>query len=120
MRAQRLDEAGSHTRAPSFERNRPFSFQAFGALKAPFPSGASFERNRVFSFQACRALKETGPLLSKLTAARAVRVLGVSGPTARHVIALLQEEGVLGEMTGRSWGRIYLARPILQAIEARA
>lgn len=55
-----------------------------------------------------------------ITAARAVRVLGVSGPTARHAIALLQEEGVLGEMTGRSWGRIYLARPILQAIEARA
>lgn len=55
-----------------------------------------------------------------ITAARAARVLGVSGPTARHAIALLQEEGVLGEMTGRSWGRIYLARPILQAIEARA
>jgi hypothetical protein len=55
-----------------------------------------------------------------ITAARAVRVLGVSGPTARHAIALLQAEGVLGEMTGRSWGRIYLARPILQAIEARA
>jgi cell filamentation protein, protein adenylyltransferase len=55
-----------------------------------------------------------------ITAARAVRVLGVSGPTARHVIALLQEEGVLGEMTGRSWGRIYLARPILQVLEARA
>jgi Fic family protein len=55
-----------------------------------------------------------------ITAARAVRVLGVSGPTARQVIALLQEEGVLGETTGRSWGRIYLARPILQALEARA
>ena len=54
-----------------------------------------------------------------ITAARAVRVLGVSGPTARHAIALLQAEGVLGETTGRSWGRIYLARPILQAIEAR-
>ena len=55
-----------------------------------------------------------------VTAARAVRVLGVSGPTARHAIGLLQEEGVLGEMTGRSWGRVYLARPILEAIEARA
>ena len=28
-----------------------------------------------------------------ITAARAVRVLGVSGPTARHATALLQEEG---------------------------
>lgn len=55
-----------------------------------------------------------------VTTSRAVRVLGVSAPTARHAISLLQAEGVLGEMTGRSWGRIYLARPILQAIEARA
>jgi Fic family protein len=55
-----------------------------------------------------------------LTAARAVRVLGVSDPTARQAITLLQEQGLLGEMTGRSWGRIYLARPILEAIEDRA
>lgn len=52
-----------------------------------------------------------------LTAARATRVLGVSGPTARQAIAILREEGLLDEMTGRSWGRVYLARPILEAIE---
>ena len=52
-----------------------------------------------------------------LTAARAARVLGVSGPTARQAIAVLREEGLLAEMTGRSWGRVYLARPILEAIE---
>jgi len=55
-----------------------------------------------------------------LTATRAVRVLGVSDPTARQAIALLQGEGLLGEVTGRSWGRIYLARPILEAIEESA
>ena len=55
-----------------------------------------------------------------LTTARAVRVLGVSAPTARQAIALLLEEGMIAETTGRSWGRIYLARPILQAIEGRA
>jgi Fic family protein len=55
-----------------------------------------------------------------LTATRAVRILGVSDPTARQVIALLQGEGLLGEVTGRSWGRIYLARPILEAIEEGA
>ncbi len=55
-----------------------------------------------------------------LTASRAARVLEVTAPTARQAIALLQAEGVLGEVTGRSWGRIYLARPILQAIEDRA
>jgi hypothetical protein len=32
-------------------------------------------------------------------------------------MALLRDEDLLSEVTGRSWGRIYLARPILQAIE---
>ena len=52
-----------------------------------------------------------------LTAARAARILGVTEPTARQAIKLLREEGLLTEMTGRSWGRIYLARPILEVIE---
>jgi Fic family protein len=54
-----------------------------------------------------------------LTAGRAARVLGVTDPTARQAIARLQAEGLLEEVTGRSWGRIYLARPILEAIEDR-
>lgn len=54
-----------------------------------------------------------------LTAARAARVLGVTDPTARLAISRLQTEGLLEEVTGRSWGRIYLARPILEAIEDR-
>ena len=52
-----------------------------------------------------------------LTAARAAKILGVTDPTARQAIKHLREEGLLTEMTGRSWGRIYLARPILEAIE---
>jgi Fic family protein len=52
-----------------------------------------------------------------LTAARAMRALGVSDPTARQAIAQLQAEGLLSEITGRHWGRVYLARPILEAIE---
>lgn len=52
-----------------------------------------------------------------LTAARAVRILDVSDPTARQTVAFLQKEGLLEEVTGRSWGRVYLARPILRAIE---
>ena len=55
-----------------------------------------------------------------LTAARAAQVLGVTSPTARQAIAHLHDDGLLREMTGRSWGRIYLARPILEAIEDRA
>jgi Fic family protein len=54
-----------------------------------------------------------------LSAARAVRVLRVTDPTARQAIARLQAEGLLEEVTGRSWGRIYLARPILEALEER-
>lgn len=52
-----------------------------------------------------------------LTVARAVRVLNVTAPAARQTVALLQGEGLLEEVTGRSWRRIYLARPILRAIE---
>ncbi len=55
-----------------------------------------------------------------LTVARAVQILQVSKPTARQVIALLQQEGLLEEVSGRKWRRVYLARPILEAIEARA
>ncbi|HET9208961.1 MAG TPA: Fic family protein, partial [Thermoanaerobaculia bacterium] len=54
-----------------------------------------------------------------LTAARAVQVLGVSDPTARQAIGLLQGEGLLEEVSGRSWRRIYLSRPILEVIEER-
>lgn len=54
-----------------------------------------------------------------LTVARAVQILQVSNPTARQAVALLQSEGLIEEITGRSWGRLYLARPILRAIEDR-
>lgn len=54
-----------------------------------------------------------------ITVPRAARNLTVSYPTARSTVALLQEEGLLEEITRRSWGRLYLARPILEAIENR-
>jgi cell filamentation protein, protein adenylyltransferase len=49
--------------------------------------------------------------------ARAERLLKVSNPTARQVVRSLEQKGALEEITGRSWGRLYLARPILEAIE---
>lgn len=52
-----------------------------------------------------------------ITVSRAARLLKVSYPTARSTVARLQDEGLLEEITGRSWGRLYLARPILEAIE---
>ncbi len=53
------------------------------------------------------------------SAAQARRFLGVSDPTARQVIRTLETAGVLEEVTGRSWGRTYVARSILVAIERR-
>jgi Fic family protein len=54
-----------------------------------------------------------------VSVARAAEILKVSNPTARNAVAILQREGVLEEITGRSWGKLYLARPILEAIENR-
>jgi cell filamentation protein, protein adenylyltransferase len=53
-----------------------------------------------------------------VTVARAEKILKVTNPTARQAVKVLQEAGMLDEITGRSWGRLYLARPILRAIEA--
>ncbi len=52
-----------------------------------------------------------------VTVARAAELLRVSNPTARQAVAALQKCGMLEEVTGRTWGRLYLARPILSAIE---
>jgi Fic family protein len=54
-----------------------------------------------------------------ISVSRAARLLKVSYPTARQAITWLQKEGLLEEISGRSWGRLYLARPILVAIENR-
>jgi Fic family protein len=52
-----------------------------------------------------------------MSVARAQRALKVSNPTARQAVRALEQKGMLEEITGRSWGRLYLARPILEAIE---
>ncbi len=52
-----------------------------------------------------------------VTVPRAVRLLGVSNPTARQAVRDLQDEGMLEEVPGRAWPRLYLARPILRVIE---
>jgi len=54
-----------------------------------------------------------------ISVSRAARLLQVSYPTARQAIAWLHKEGLLEEVTGRAWGRLYLARPILAVIEDR-
>jgi Fic family protein len=52
-----------------------------------------------------------------LTVARAERILGVTNPTARQAVGVLERLGVVKEITGRSWGRVYLARSILSVVE---
>lgn len=52
------------------------------------------------------------------TGPRAASILNVSAPTARQAIGVLLAEGVLEEIPGRSWRRLYLARPILDALES--
>ncbi len=52
-----------------------------------------------------------------ITVARAMDVLQSSNPTARKAVAVLQEHGMLEEITGGSWRRVYLAAPILHALE---
>jgi Fic family protein len=53
-----------------------------------------------------------------ITVARAAEILEVSNPTARQTVALPQKESLLREISGRAWGRLYLAEPILKAIES--
>lgn len=52
-----------------------------------------------------------------VTAAGAQKILDVSNPTARQVIAVLAKAGMLKEATGRKWGQLYVAQPILKAID---
>jgi Fic family protein len=52
-----------------------------------------------------------------MSVARAERLLKVSNPTARQLVARLEKLELLTEVTGREWGRLYLARPILKIIE---
>lgn len=52
-----------------------------------------------------------------VTAARAAERLGVTIPTASKSIRALEQAGMLKESTGREWGRIWVAKPILDAVE---
>jgi Fic family protein len=54
-----------------------------------------------------------------ITVARAQALLGTSNPTARQAVMQLVKTGMLHETTGRAWGQMYLATPILRVIEAK-
>jgi Fic family protein len=52
-----------------------------------------------------------------ITVARAAKQLGVTAPTATKTIAQLEKAKMLTEVSGRDWGRVWVARPILNAVE---
>lgn len=52
-----------------------------------------------------------------VTVAHAAKILGVSNPTARQTVSLLVRSGMLREISGRKWGQLYLAGPIMRVIE---
>jgi Fic family protein len=52
-----------------------------------------------------------------LNASRAMQVLGVSDPTARQAIRFLLDATILEQIGQRGWGRVYVARPILEVLE---
>lgn len=70
-----------------------------------------------------RGQPRAAALLDKLfvnpyvTVPQAAKFLEVSDPTARQEVRLLQEIAVLDEVPGRTWRRLYVARPILQVLE---
>lgn len=55
-----------------------------------------------------------------ISASAAAAFLGVSLPTARGTITQLEKVGLLRETTRRNWGRMWLAVPILAALESKA
>jgi Fic family protein len=66
-----------------------------------------------------RALALVDPLFENpfLNANRVKQLLKVSDPTARKLLGILESADLISETTGRAWGRQYLARGVLAAIE---
>jgi Fic family protein len=49
--------------------------------------------------------------------AEAQRLLGVTNPTARTAVLTLVEAGLLEEVGDRKWRRLYVAKPVLEALK---
>jgi len=51
-----------------------------------------------------------------ITMATAAELLETSNQTVRQAVRVLEEEEILQEVTGRKWGRHYVAGPIYSVI----
>jgi Fic family protein len=67
--------------------------------------------------QAAPALADQLFINPYITISKAAAVLAVSQPTATKVLKKLEAAGILQETTRRTWGKVYLARGVLAAIE---
>jgi len=74
-------------------------------------------RDRLASYPKAAQLVDSLLVNPYMTVARAQQLLKVSNPTARQIVTRLEKLKLLSEITGREWGRLYLARPILRIIE---
>lgn len=54
-----------------------------------------------------------------INAKRASKVLSKTDPTARVAINVLVQKGILSKVTNKDWGKLYVARPIMEVIERR-
>lgn len=77
------------------------------------------ERMRRQVVDSPRALALVDPLFvnPNLDTGRVKSLLGVSDPTARRAIAELQAAGIVAPTSERAWGRRYLARDVLRALD---
>jgi Fic family protein len=53
-----------------------------------------------------------------MTVAEAQRLLGVTNPTARSAMQRLADVGLLEEVGDRKWRRLYVARPVMEVLQA--
>ncbi len=77
------------------------------------------ERFRMQVSEKPRALALVDALFANpyLTVSHAEELLSASNPTARGAVTALIQAGILTETTGRSWGRVYVAQAILDALQ---
>jgi Fic family protein len=54
-----------------------------------------------------------------IAVSRAQKALGVSNPTARKAVELLVERGIVEPLGSKRWGKVYLSKEILEAIEQK-
>ena len=74
-------------------------------------------RSRLGNKTTALALAERVFAVPYVTAASAAEALGVTDPTARAAIRKLEGVGLLFEATGRPWGKLWEARPVVEVLQ---